>query len=187
VFYGQRHAVQELGAAVMVTNHYDVPFEVVRLPETLLVGSALTGGGSVPEGHYADPSMRATVVPNRNMILLSIAGGVAIREGFDAVAYAAHSGDHAIYPDCRTTFIDAMEDALARCDYRRINLLTPFAGRTKAGIVKMGAELKAPLELTYSCYNGGEHHCGKCGTCIERREAFAFAGVPDPTDYGGAD
>lgn len=185
VLYGQSHAIQELGAAVMVTNRYDVPFEVVRLPETLLAGSALTGGGDIPEGHYADPTMRVTVVPARNLLLLALATSVVVREGFDAVAYAAHAGDHSVYPDCRPDFISAAEDVMARADYNPIRLLTPFAGRDKSGIVSDGVKLQVPFELTYSCYRGGERHCGRCGTCVERREAFANAGVTDPTEYGG--
>lgn len=183
VFYGQRHGVQELGAAVRVINHYDVPFEVVRLPEELLRGSALTGGSEVPDGHYTDPSMKQTVVPGRNLLMLSIAASVAIREGFDAVAYCCHSGDHVIYPDCRPTFVDAMEEVLSKCDYRRIGLLTPFLHRDKSGIVEEGSRLMVPMELTYSCYKGGEKHCGRCGTCVERKEAFQRAKVPDPTEY----
>lgn len=183
VFYGQRHGVMELGASVLIAGHYDVSHEVARLPVELLAGSALTGGCDVPEGHYADPSMRATVVPARNTVLLAVAAAVVVREGFDAVAYAAHAGDHAVYPDCRPTFVSAMEDVLARCDYKPVRLLTPFVGRDKSGIVRDGAALGVPFELTYSCYKGDERHCGRCGTCVERREAFQRAGVPDPTPY----
>jgi 7-cyano-7-deazaguanine synthase len=182
VWYGQRHAI-EVDAAKHVSDYYRVPHEVIDLPPSLLAGSALTGGGEVPHGHYADESMRVTVVPNRNMLLLAIAGAVAVREGAGAVAYAAHTGDHAVYPDCRPAFADAMGAALSLCGYHPVDLLRPFVRMTKADIVRSGWVNRVPLGLTYSCYEGGDRHCGRCGTCVERREAFALAGVPDPTVY----
>ncbi len=184
VLYGQRHS-REWFAARSIVHRYQVEHETVKLPTELLSGSALTGKGEVPDGHYADPSMRTTVVPARNLVLLSLATAVAVRTKANAVAYAAHSGDHAVYPDCRPQFVSAMEDVMARADYEPIQLLTPFVGRSKSGIVSDGAALEVPFYLTYSCYKGSERHCGRCGTCVERREAFQLAGVPDPTDYGG--
>ncbi len=130
--------------------------------------------------------MKATVVPNRNMILLALAAGWAISQKADAIAYAAHGGDHAIYPDCRPEFAEAMRHAIGLADWHRVELLRPFVTLTKADIVRRGAELGAPLGSTWSCYRGGARHCGRCGTCVERREAFALAGVPDPTDYEAA-
>ena len=125
--------------------------------------------------------MKATVVPNRNMILLSIATGWAISTGASSVSYAAHSGDHAIYPDCREEFADAMNNVMEIAGWDKVSLNRPFSPLTKADIVKLGDELNVPLEQTWSCYNGQKLHCGMCGTCIERREAFQLAGITDPT------
>ena len=165
----------------------EVPCDIVDLSalRPLIAGqSSLTNPFiEVPEGHYANVTMKATVVPNRNMILLAVAIGHAISLGYDAVAYGAHSGDHAIYPDCREVFAAAMSTAALLCDWREIKLLRPFVDITKADIVELGAELSVPYALTWSCYRGGELHCGKCGTCVERREAFELAGVEDPTEY----
>lgn len=184
VAYGQRHA-REVDAAAAVAVRYGVPHEVTALPPSLMAGSALTGGEPVPRGHYADPVMRATVVPNRNMLLLAVAGAVAVREGCGAVAYAAHAGDHPVYPDCRPEFTEAARELLGLCDYRPLDLLTPFVLWDKAGVVRRGAELGVPFGLTWSCYEGAEWHCGRCGACVERREAFSLTGVPDPTRYAG--
>jgi 7-cyano-7-deazaguanine synthase len=145
--------------------------------------SLMRDGVPVPEGHYEDESMKSTVVPNRNMILLSIATAWSIASGLQGVAYAAHSGDHAIYPDCRPAFADAMNEAIRLCDYSSQELVRPFVSLTKADIVRVGASLGVPFEKTWSCYNGRKLHCGKCGTCVERIEAFELAGVPDPTEY----
>lgn len=182
VLYGQRHR-REVQAAAAVAAHYGVPHELVELPPSLMAGTTLTGGGAVPHGHYAHESMKATVVPNRNMVLLALAGAVAVRERCDAVGYAAHAGDHFIYPDCRPEFAGAMADALHLCDERPVQLLRPFVRWSKADIAFRGAALSVPMGLTWSCYEGGGRHCGLCGTCVERREAFALAGVTDPTEY----
>jgi len=185
VNYGQRHAV-ELQHAAMVAAAMDIPFQVADLTSLrgLLGGSSQTDASiPVPEGHYADESMKATVVPNRNMIMLSVAAGHAIALGARAVLYAAHSGDHPIYPDCRPQFVLALAEAMALCHYEPIQLTAPFVNRSKANIARLGRDLSVPMDLTWSCYKGGEKHCGKCGTCVERREAFQLAGVPDPTVY----
>ncbi len=182
VRYGQRHA-REVTAAAAVAVYYGVPHEVVELPAAVLAGSALTGGGPVPHGHYEAESMRATVVPNRNMLFLAVAGAVAVREGCDRVAYAAHAGDHAVYPDCRPAFADAMRKALDLCDYNPVGLYAAYIRLTKADVVTLGAERSVPFGLTWSCYEGGAVHCGKCGACGERRWAFEAAAVPDPTEY----
>jgi 7-cyano-7-deazaguanine synthase len=183
--YGQRHA-RELKRAEQIAQALELPQQVLRLPDLgpLLGGSSLTDEKvELPEGHYAEESMKATVVPNRNMILLALAGGHALSIGFDTIAYAAHAGDHTIYPDCRPEFADAMETALGLADWEKLSLHRPFVHLSKTDLVKKGAELDAPLHLTWSCYAGREIHCGKCGTCVERKEAFALAKIPDPTEY----
>ena len=183
--YGQRHA-KELHKAEKIAQALGLPHRILRLPDLgpLLGGSSLTDDQvELPEGHYAEESMKATVVPNRNMILLALAGGHALSIGFDTIAYAAHAGDHTIYPDCRPEFADAMEKALGLADWQNLNLHRPFVNFSKEELVRKGNELGAPLELTWSCYAGREKHCGKCGTCVERKEAFALAKVEDPTEY----
>ena len=183
--YGQRHA-KELDKAEKIAQALGLPHRILRLPDLgpLLGGSSLTDDQvELPEGHYAKESMKATVVPNRNMILLALAGGHALSIGFDTIAYAAHAGDHTIYPDCRPEFADAMEKALGLADWQNLNLHRPFVNFSKEELVRKGNELGAPLELTWSCYAGREKHCGKCGTCVERKEAFALAKVEDPTEY----
>lgn len=183
--YGQRHA-KELDKAEKIALALGLPHRILRLPDLgpLLGGSSLTDDQvELPEGHYAEESMKATVVPNRNMILLALAGGHALSIGFDTIAYAAHAGDHTIYPDCRPEFADAMEKALGLADWQNLNLHRPFVNFRKEELVRKGNELGAPLELTWSCYAGRDKHCGKCGTCVERKEAFALAKVEDPTEY----
>jgi 7-cyano-7-deazaguanine synthase len=187
--YGQRHA-KELDKAEKIAHALGLPHRILRLPDLgpLLGGSSLTDDQvELPEGHYAEESMKATVVPNRNMILLALAGGHALSIGFDTIAYAAHAGDHTIYPDCRPEFADAMEKALGLADWQNLNLHRPFVNFSKEELVRKGNELGAPLELTWSCYAGREEHCGKCGTCVERKEAFALAKVEDPTEYEDED
>jgi len=184
--YGQRH-VKELAYAKAAADRLAVPFHRIDLRPVgaTLTGSALTDAINVPDGHYAEDSMRITVVPNRNAIMLSIAFGIAAAQGDEAVATAVHSGDHFIYPDCRPAFTDAF-DAMQRValeGYAEVALWTPFVHRTKADIVTEGARYATPFAETWSCYKGGEHHCGRCGTCVERREAFHLAGVEDPTVY----
>lgn len=152
---------------------------------SLLHGSALTDPAvSVPDGHYTEDSMKATIVPNRNAIMLAIGCAAAYSSSAEVVALAVHAGDHFIYPDCRPDFIDAFErmERLAM-EMPTLRIETPFLRRTKADIVRTGADLGVPFEETWSCYKGGTSHCGTCGTCVERREAFAVAGVPDPTRY----
>lgn len=188
VHYGQRHA-RELDAAAAIARRAGVRHEIadLRAVSGLLAGSSLTSADiAVPEGHYQEESMKATVVPNRNMILLALAAGWAISQKAGAIAYAAHGGDHAIYPDCRPEFADAMRHAIGLADWHRVELLRPFVTLTKAEIVRRGVALGAPLAATWSCYQGRARHCGRCGTCVERREAFELAGVPDPTDYEAA-
>jgi 7-cyano-7-deazaguanine synthase len=185
VNYGQRHS-KELDCAKSLCKKLNVEHHVADLTalNPLLSGSSLTSPHvQVPEGHYEDESMKATVVPNRNMILLSIATGWAMSTGASSVSYAAHSGDRAIYPDCREEFADAMNSVMEIAGWDKVSLNRPFSSLTKADIVKFGDELGVPFEQTWSCYKGGQVHCGVCGTCVERREAFQLAGVTDPTIY----
>jgi 7-cyano-7-deazaguanine synthase len=149
----------------------------------LFASTLLRSGGAVPEGHYEDATMRQTVVPFRNAIMLAIATGFAESRGAAGLVVAAHGGDHAIYPDCREDFLRAMEAAMRHGTYARIALLRPFIAMNKAQIAREGAQLGVDFARTWSCYLGGEVHCGKCGTCVERREAFLVAGLPDPTVY----
>lgn len=186
--YGQKHK-RELRHAAAFAKNLGVPHTLVRLPalRNVLSGSSLTSNMPVPEGHYAAESMKATVVPNRNMILMSLAIGHAIAQAATAVAYGAHAGDHAIYPDCRPEFAEAMDKAAALCHFYPVMLLRPFVDKTKADIVRLGYDLKVDFTATFSCYNGGFVHCGRCGTCVERLQAFRLAGVTDPTQYVDSD
>jgi 7-cyano-7-deazaguanine synthase len=186
VDYGQRHK-KEIECARLITQRLNVEHLVADLTgiTSLLGGSSLTSADiDVPEGHYAEDNMKATVVPNRNMIMLSVATGWAISTKCDSVSYAAHSGDHAIYPDCREEFAQAVDQAIQLADWHKVVLNRPFVTLTKADIVALGSKLGVPFEDTWSCYKGGDLHCGRCGTCVERREAFHLAGVEDPTPYG---
>lgn len=188
--YGQRHR-KELDFAADCARRLNVPFHLIDMRSigASLSGSALTEDIAVPDGHYAEETMRITVVPNRNAIMLSIAYGVAAAKGDDAVATAVHGGDHFIYPDCRPAFtaaFDIMQRA-ALDGYADVALHTPFVQRSKADIVTEGAKVGTPFAQTWSCYKGGAQHCGRCGTCVERREAFDLAGVTDPTLYDDPD
>lgn len=186
--YGQRHK-KELDYARRCAERLDAAFDLVDIREVgkLLSGSALTDDVDVPHGHYAAENMAVTVVPNRNAIMLSVAYGAAVAEGAALVAAAMHAGDHYVYPDCRPEFTEAFaamqEKAVEGFGHEKLRLYTPFIDSDKAGIVKVGARLGVPYEETWSCYEGGDLHCGLCGTCNERREAFALAGMPDPTRY----
>lgn len=184
VHYGQRH-FKEIAYAEAICERLEVPIIKVDMHglAPLINKGALMGDGDVPEGHYANESMKQTIVPNRNMIMLSLATGHAIAIGYNAVAYAAHQGDHTIYPDCRRSFVEVMRRAIRQCDWNELDLLVPFIMQFKEDIVKEGTKLGVPYELTWSCYRGGNIHCGKCGTCVERKEAFQKAEVEDPTTY----
>lgn len=188
--YGQRHK-KELESAARCAELLKVSHSILDISAvgSLLSGSALTDDLAVPEGHYAEETMKATVVPNRNAIMLAIAFGVAAADGAEAVATAVHGGDHFIYPDCRPGFIQAFESmqrqALEGC--AEVSLYTPYVHLPKSAIVAEGLKLGVPYAETWSCYKGGTQHCGRCGTCVERREAFALAGGEDPTDYEDPD
>lgn len=192
--YGQRND-RELAAATWICSRgpQRFPWHLVDLtalaPLLAGGGNALMAatGGAVPTGNYGDPTMKAMVVPNRNMIFLSIAAAYAISLGTDLVAYGPHAHvvnpTQPVYPDCRPEFTAAMHAALGWATDPPVRLLTPFIHLDKSDLVRIGMTLQAPLDWTYSCYVGGPQHCGQCGTCTERREAFAVAGVPDPTAY----
>ncbi|WP_170414766.1 7-cyano-7-deazaguanine synthase QueC [Ruegeria arenilitoris] len=184
--YGQRHR-KELDYAALCASRLNVPHDIIDLRPVgaVLTGSALTDNVDVPDGHYAEDSMRVTVVPNRNAIMLTVAFGAAAARGADAVATAVHTGDHFIYPDCRPEFTQAFETMQKHAldGYADVSLFTPFVHRKKADIVTEGARCETPFAQTWSCYKGGAHHCGRCGTCVERREAFHLANVEDPTTY----
>ncbi len=188
--YGQRHR-KELAYAEKCAKALGVPFSEIDISHVgkMLSGSALTDDVDVPDGHYEEESMKATVVPNRNAIMLTIAYGVASAKGAQAVATAVHGGDHFIYPDCRPAFTQSFEEMqkYALEGLGEIELYTPFVHISKADIVAQGAALNVSFADTWSCYKGGELHCGRCGTCVERREAFALAGVEDPTIYEDAE
>lgn len=185
VDYGQRHR-RELQHAQTIAARLGVEWRIADLSAItpLLAGSSQTSlDVLVPHGHYAEESMKQTVVPNRNMIMIAVAAGWAISQRCDRVAYGAHTGDHTIYPDCRPEFAEALGCALALADWHPVELHCPFIRMTKAEIVALGSRLKVDFASTWSCYEGGSLHCGQCGTCVERREAFRLAGVPDPTEY----
>ena len=189
--YGQRHAV-ELDHASAMAAAMGAPHDVIDLRSVgaLLSGSALTDATvAVPDGHYTAASMRSTVVANRNAIFAMVATGVAVAEGAGAIALGIHAGDHAVYPDCRPPFVAAVEHLAKVANEGFVTdafrVLAPFLAWSKADIVRRGADLEVPFARTWSCYRGGATHCGTCGTCVERIEAFQLAGVPDPTDYGG--
>ena len=184
--YGSKHNHRELPfaaehAAKLGVRHEAIPLEFVN---RLFASDLLKSGGEVPEGHYAAENMKQTVVPFRNAIMLSIACGFAESVGAAGLVIAAHTGDHTIYPDCREDFMRAMGDAMRLGTYAGVQLLRPFIALTKGQIAGEGAKLGVDFSRTWSCYKGGAVHCGMCGTCVERREAFAVAGLADPTVYG---
>jgi 7-cyano-7-deazaguanine synthase len=185
--YAQRHK-RELNSAVKLAQHYNVRHKILDVSNinALLQGSSLTSDDiSVPHGHYADESMKLTVVPARNTILLSIVAGWAISMGFTHVAYAAHAGDHAIYPDCRPKYVEAMQGVFDVFHYWPIKLWTPFLEVNKSEILRIGLEHNVPYELTWTCYDpqGTDLACGKCGSCTERLEAFRDNNSVDPLNY----
>ena len=179
--YGQSHA-RELRSAKRVGAFYGVESRTLPLMG-LLHGSALLGAEDLPEGHYAAESMKATVVNGRN--LLFIAAIAAQTQPGDSIWLGVHAGDHFIYPDCRPGFTEPLAEALASA--YDILLITPFIAMTKAEIIEAGTQLGAPPHETWSCYAGGTDHCGRCGTCVERAEAFHLAQIPDPTTYADPD
>jgi 7-cyano-7-deazaguanine synthase len=183
--YGSRHNHRELPLAAWHCERLKVPHRVIPLGFVgeLFQSSLLKSGGPIPDGHYEEATMKQTVVPFRNGIMLAIAAGYAESIEATALVIAAHAGDHAIYPDCREDFMSAMSTAIQLGTYAQIEVLRPFIELTKAQIARRGFELGIDFTRTWSCYKGGEVHCGTCGTCVERREAFQLAGMADPTTY----
>ena len=185
--YGSNHNDKEIPLAALHCERLGIVHKVIDLPfiKELFCSSLLQGGEAIPEGQYDDQNMRSTVVPFRNGIMLSIAAGLAENEGLQYVMLANHGGDHAIYPDCRPSFVAAFSKAAESGTYNGVQLWAPYTNLTKADIARHGKALGIDYSETWSCYKGGIHHCGKCGTCQERREALREAGIEDRTVYEG--
>ncbi|OEY66189.1 7-cyano-7-deazaguanine synthase QueC [Marinobacter sp. X15-166B] len=182
--YGQRH-VRELDSARQVCRALGIPHQVIDITamNAVMAGSSLTGEGAIPAGSYEEETMKSTVVPNRNMILLSLATGYAVTIGARSVWYGAHGGDHAIYPDCRPEFIEKMDAVCRVANYEPVAIEAPFMRADKAAILATGLELGLDYGQTWTCYNGREKACGQCGSCVERLQAFAAHGLTDPLAY----
>ena len=183
--YGSKHNAREIPFARLHCErlgirHITIPLDFMT---KYFVSSLLEGGEEIPEGHYADENMKSTVVPFRNGIMLSIAVGIAESNGLKYVMMANHGGDHTIYPDCTPSFVKAFDEAASAGTFVNVHLRSPYTNITKADIARRGKALGINYSETWSCYKGGAKHCGKCGTCVERREAFALAGIEDTTEY----
>lgn len=183
--YGSNHNAREIPYAKLHCErlgirHITIPLDFMRL---YFKSSLLEGSEAIPEGHYEDENMKSTVVPFRNGIMLAIAAGIAESEGLQNVLIANHGGDHAIYPDCRPEFISAFSKATCAGSYNGVTVSAPYTNVSKTDIALRGKALGIDYSETWSCYKGGERHCGKCGTCVERKEAIAGAGIADPTTY----
>jgi 7-cyano-7-deazaguanine synthase len=183
--YGAKHHARELPFAKLHAERMGIHHEVIPLDfiNRHFKSDLLQSGGEIPDGHYAEAAMMQTVVPFRNGIMLAIATGYAESREAEGLVIAAHSGDHAIYPDCREPFMTAMASAMGEGTYAKIQLLRPFIRIDKTEIARRGVTLAIDYTETWSCYKGRELHCGVCGTCVERREAFVLAGLHDPTHY----
>lgn len=183
--YGSKHNSLENAAAEQIAQHYNVPFQNIDISGTMrnFKSDLLKGGKAIPEGHYTAENMKSTVVPGRNMIIISILAGLADSLGIGNVAIGVHKGDHTIYPDCRKVFIDAMRQAVLLATDHQVNLYCPFIDEDKTKIVSEGINLRVPYELTRTCYTAQEIACGKCGSCAERLEAFANCTTSDPIEY----
>lgn len=183
--YGSKHNEREIAFARLHCERLGIKHIIIPLDfmQQYFKSSLLIGGKNIPKGHYDDDNMKSTVVPFRNGIMLAIAAGLAESNGLKHVMLANHSGDHAIYPDCRPGFVSAMSDAIANGTYDGIDISAPYTNITKTDIARRGAALGLDYSETWSCYKGGEKHCGKCGTCTERREALRDAGIEDTTEY----
>lgn len=183
--YGSNHAQKEIECAKyhcdkLGIKHIIIPLQFMK---QYFKSSLLQSGGMIPDGHYTDENMKSTVVPFRNGIMLSIACGIAESNELKRVLIANHAGDHAIYPDCRKEFIKSMSDAMTNGTYEHIKVFAPYTSLSKTQIARIGKEIGIDYSKTYSCYKGGEKHCGTCGTCVERKEALHDAGIEDLTEY----
>lgn len=185
VSYGARHEHREKRAATAIAGRLSIPllhsYVAAPLSSALMASSSI----GIPHGHYLDEEMKSTIVPFRNGILMSVAAGVALSQEIDAIAIAAHSGGGTIYPDCGTPFLEAMSEAIRAGSEYKLDVICKYASSKKSEIVSLGHLAHAPMSLSYSCYEGTEQHCGKCGTCVRRKEAFVEAGVNDFTEYQG--
>lgn len=183
--YGSNHNDKELAFAKLHCERLGIPHLIIPLDfiGKYFESSLLQGAEAIPEGNYDDENMKSTVVPFRNGIMLAVAAGLAETHHLNCVMLANHSGDHAIYPDCRPEFVNSMSDAIAAGTYDGIRIFAPYTNITKADIARRGKQLGIDYAETWSCYKGGEHHCGKCGTCTERIEALRDAGIIDNTIY----
>ena len=185
--YGSNHNAREIAYAEMHCKrlgieHITIPLDFMHKYFRSLL---LEGADAIPEGHYADENMKSTVVPFRNGIMLAVAAGVAESRNLTKLLIANHGGDHTIYPDCRPEFISAMDSATNAGTYVGVRVVAPYTNITKGDIARIGKKLGIDYAETWSCYKGGEKHCGKCGTCVERKEALAYAGIEDTTEYEG--
>ena len=183
--YGSNHNAREIPLAEMHCSrlgieHITIPLDFMH---RYFESSLLSGAEAIPEGHYADENMKSTVVPFRNGIMLAVAVGIAESRGLKKVMIANHGGDHTIYPDCRPEFISAIDAAAKAGTYANVEIVAPYTNITKADIAAIGKRLGVDYSETWSCYKGGKRHCGKCGTCVERKEALADAGIKDNTAY----
>ena len=183
--YGSNHNAREIPFARMHCQRLGIPHVTIPLSfmGDYFESSLFQGAEAIPEGHYEEENMKSTVVPFRNGIMLAVAVGLAESNHLHQVMMANHGGDHAIYPDCRPAFVDAIDAAAQAGTYEQVRIVTPYTHLSKGEIVKRGVALGIDYAQTWSCYKGTDRHCGCCGTCVERREAFAQAGVEDPTDY----
>ena len=183
--YGSNHNAREIPFAKMHCERLGIKHITINLDfmHQYFKSSLLDGAEAIPEGHYADDNMKSTVVPFRNGIMLSIAIGIAESNNLDQVFIANHGGDHTIYPDCRPEFINAIDAAATAGTYNNVKVVAPYTKITKSDIARIGKKLGIDYTETWSCYKGGEVHCGKCSTCVERKEALAEAGIEDKTIY----
>ncbi|WP_278887618.1 7-cyano-7-deazaguanine synthase QueC [Leyella stercorea] len=183
--YGSNHNAREIPFAKMHCERLGIKHITINLDfmHQYFKSSLLDGAEAIPEGHYADDNMKSTVVPFRNGIMLAIAIGIAESNNLDQVFIANHGGDHTIYPDCRPEFINAIDAAATAGTYNNVKVIAPYTKITKSDIARIGKRLGINYAETWSCYKGGEVHCGKCGTCVERKEALAEAGIEDKTIY----
>lgn len=186
--YGSKHNAKEIPFAKMHCERLGIKHITIELAfmQQYFESSLLKGGAEIPEGHYADENMKSTVVPFRNGIMLSIAAGIAESHKLSKVLMANHFGDHSIYPDCTSAFVNAMNQATKAGTYVNVEVVGPYTGISKTDIARRGRLLGIDYSETWSCYKGGDVHCGKCGTCVERIEALHDAGIEDTTVYSSS-